>query len=218
MTKLRVFLADDHPMIRAGLRSLINSDPEMTVVGEATNGIDAVRQVSEVNPDVLVLDISMPKLTGTEVAAQLKQSCPHVKILALSVHEDRTYIREMLTAGASGYVLKRAASEELQRALWVVASGGFYVDPSVSGELVKTLVYPEPGQPSSSTLSEREEKVLHLVADGYSTKEIAAFLHISVKTVETYRARGMEKLQLSSRVDIVSHAKTAGWFQKSSAL
>jgi DNA-binding NarL/FixJ family response regulator len=199
-------------MIRAGLKALIDGDAGMAVVGEAANGAETVAQVAKLKPDVLVLDVSMPKLNGVQVTSRLKEDFPQLKILALSVHEDRGYLREMLEAGASGYALKRAAAEELQRAIRVVASGGIYVDPSIAGVLVKTFVQPNPGNKMGLELSEREAKVLRMIADGYSTKEIAAAMGISAKTVETYKARSMEKLGLKSRVDIVGYAKQVGWF------
>lgn len=210
--KLRVFLADDHTMIRAGLKSLIETDLAMTVVGEAADGEDAVARVLTLKPDVLVLDISMPKLNGVGVASRLRQECPGLKILALSVHEDRGYLRELLEAGVSGYALKRSAADELQRAIRVVARGELYVDPGITREMVNTFLQPKQGDTPAHGLSEREAKVIRLVAEGHSTKEISARLDISVKTVETYKSRSMEKLGLKSRVDIVAYAKQAGWF------
>ncbi len=212
MNKLRIFLADDHTMIRAGLKSLIDGDPSMTVVGEAADGVEALTRVPEVMPDVVVLDISMPKLNGVQVALRIKAAHPAIKILALSVHEDRGYLRELLEAGASGYVLKRAAADELQRAIHVVAEGGVYVDPAIAGELVRTFLHPEQGSSPRTDLSDRETKVLRLIAEGYSMKEIAAAIDISVKTVETYKVRGMDKLDLKTRVDLIRHAKLVGWF------
>ena len=212
MSQLRIFLADDHALIRGGIKALIDTDQTMTVVGETSDGADAIVQVDQLKPDVLVLDVTMPKLNGAQVTARLKKTQPDLKILALSMHEDRGYLRELLEAGAAGYALKRSAAEELLRAIRVVAGGGIYVDPSIAGELVKTFVQPQPGKTALLDLSEREVKVLRLISDGHSTKEIAATMSISVKTVETYKARAMEKLGLKSRVDIVRHAKQSGWF------
>lgn len=208
---LRIFLADDHAVVRAGLKALIQQEAKLVVVGEGADGLEVLAQVPGLAPDVVVLDVSMPRMTGTQVAAELRKVCPAVKILALSVHEDRSYLRELLEAGATGYVLKRSAADELIRAIHTVASGSVYVDPAVAGDLVRALVHS--AEPSANpALSDRESEVLRLIADGYGTKEVAAQLDISVKTVETYKARSMEKLGLKTRVDIIRYAKQTGWF------
>lgn len=212
MNPLKIFLADDHGMIRAGLKSLIDTDSTLKIVGEASDGEEVLARVPLLAPDILVLDISMPKLGGAQVAKQLKTLCPDLKIIVLTVHEDRAYLRELLEAGASGYALKRAASSELLRAIHLVAEGRPYVDPSLTGELIR-LIGPPPGDGSRAELSEREDEVLRLVAEGYSSKEISATLNVSVKTIETYKARSMEKLGLKSRVDLIRYAKEAGWFR-----
>jgi DNA-binding NarL/FixJ family response regulator len=212
MRKLQVFLADDHAMLRAGLKRLIESETDMEVIGEAGTGTAAVEQILGLQPNVAVLDISMPEINGLEVVRRVRGICPEIKILILTVHEDRTYSRELLESGALGYLLKRAAADELILAIRNVAAGGMYVDPRISDKLIGSLVEsPAETISAGAQLSEREQRVLQLIAQGYSNKEIGAQLALSVKTIETYKARSMEKLQLHSRVDIVRYAQKAGW-------
>ena len=212
---LRIVLADDHAVVREGLKSLVNAEADMCVVGEAADGEAAWRAAMMLVPDVLVMDLSMPALGGAEATARVRRDCPAVKVLALTVHEERVYITQLLRAGASGYVLKRAAASELVRAIRAVASGGTYIDPSVAGSIVEG--YLESGEksepPPADTLSDREREVLLRIARGFSNKEIAAALKLSVKTVETYKARMTEKLGLRSRVDIVRYASRQGWLE-----
>ena len=219
MTKLRIFLADDHAVVRAGLKSLVNAQPDMEVIGEAADGRMAWETAREYQPDIVVMDLSMPQLNGAQATARLKQACPQVKVLALTVHADKGYVQQLFQAGASGYVLKLAAAEELIHAIRSVAAGGVYLDPTVARKIVSNYTR----QPASgdalqgSQLSERETEVLCLIAMGYSNKEIAAHLDLSVKTAETYKARLMEKLELRSRVDIVRYALRQGWLQDTTA-
>ena len=213
--KLRVYLADDHAVVRAGLKALINAEPQMEVSGEAGDGRTACQEVQELQPDVVVMDVSMPKMNGAQATAQLKQACPNVKVLALTVHEDKGYLRLLLEAGASGYVLKRAAAEDLIHAIRTVAAGGVYLDPALAGKVVGSFVRAPAGQrvPEGGDLSDREAEVVRLIAAGYSNKEIASQISLSVKTVETYKARSMEKLGLHSRAEIVRYALQRGWLQ-----
>jgi DNA-binding NarL/FixJ family response regulator len=215
MVKLRVYLADDHAVVRAGLKALINAEPEMEVSGEASDGRTACEQAQESQPDVVVMDVSMPEMNGAQATARLKQASPHVKVLALTVHEDKGYLRLLLEAGASGYVLKRAAAEELIHAIRTVAAGGVYLDPVLAGKVVGSFVRNPAGKGVSADgdLSEREAEVVRLIAAGHSNKEIARRLSLSVKTVETYKARSMEKLGLDSRADLVRYALQRGWLQ-----
>ncbi len=214
MAEHRIFLADDHAVVREGLKALINAQPGMTVVGEAGDGLSACEQVAVLRPDVVVMDVSMPGLTGSQATARLKQECPAVRVLALTVHEDKGYIRQLLAAGAAGYVLKRAAPEELIHAIRVVAAGKVYLDPDMAGKVVGGFVrQPAAGSTSGGELSERETEVAQQTAAGYSNKEIAAHMVLSIKTVETYRARAMEKLGLQSRSDLVRYAVQQGWLR-----
>jgi len=216
MSKLRIFVADDHQIVREGLKALINAQPDMQVVGEAEDGRAAWTLAKRLLPDVVVMDVSMPDMNGAEATERLRVECPQVKVLALTVYEDRGYLQQLLKAGASGYVLKRAVTEELVRAVRTVARGGSYVDPTLAGKLVSSYIRQDTGGPKQPTaeLSERETQVLRLAAWGYSNKEIGAKLQISVKTVETYKVRLMEKLNLRSRADIVRHALRQGWLQE----
>jgi DNA-binding NarL/FixJ family response regulator len=215
MGPLRIVLVDDHVVVREGLKALLSAQSGMTVVGEAADGVAACLEVKRLRPDVVVMDVSMPKLTGSQATERLAKECPEVKVLALTVHEDKGYIRQLLAAGAAGYVLKRAAAEELIHAIRVVAGGGIYLDPSMAGKVVGGFVRRgDSDKPSqSAALSEREIEVGKLTAAGHSNKEVAARLDLSVKTVETYRARAMEKLGLHSRADLVRYAVQQGWLQ-----
>ncbi|HXD85412.1 MAG TPA: response regulator transcription factor [Urbifossiella sp.] len=209
---IRVVLADDHAVVREGLKALIHSQEGMSVVGEAATSAEALALVAAHNPDVAVLDVSMPELSGIELAAKLRALHPSLKILALTVHENPAYVRKMLEAGASGYVLKRAATSELVQAIRTVAGGGTYLDSSVAGSLVNGLSHPnDDGHVQHPELSDREAEVMMCIARGYSNKQIAARLQLSVKTVETYKARSMEKLGIRSRIDIVKFAVKQGW-------
>jgi DNA-binding NarL/FixJ family response regulator len=211
MTDIRVLLADDHAVVRAGLKALIDTERGLKVVGEASNGHDALALLTERNPDVVVLDVSMPGMSGAQLAARIRQSRPDQKILALTVHEERGYLRELLAAGAAGYVLKRAAAAELIRAIRAVADGGTYIDPVLAASVIDTSVRPPTTEPEAADLSEREAEVVRQIARGYSNKEIAARLGLSVKTIETYKTRSMEKLQTRSRVELVKFAARRGW-------
>lgn len=214
MAEVRVFLADDHAIVRGGLKALIDAQPGMVVVGEAADGLETCALVATLQPDVVVMDVSMPGLTGSLATERLRRECPAVKVLALTVHEDKGYIRQLLTAGASGYALKRAAPEELIRAIQVVAAGGMYLDPTVAVKVVGGFVKPPvKGAAKTCELSEREAEVAKLTAAGHGNKEIAARLDLSVKTVETYRARSLEKLGLKSRAELVRYAFQKGWLQ-----
>jgi DNA-binding NarL/FixJ family response regulator len=213
MIKIRVFLADDHEVVREGLKSLISAQPNMLVVGEAADGLIVCEEAPKLQPDVVVMDVSMPGLPGAQATERLLREYPSVKVLALTVHEDKGYLRQLLGAGASGYVLKRAASSELIHAIQVVAAGGVYLDPSLAGKVVGGFVR----SPSSSgsiargELSDREAAVIQGTAAGYGAKEIAMQLDLSTKTVETYKQRAMEKLGLQTRADIVKYAAQRGW-------
>jgi DNA-binding NarL/FixJ family response regulator len=212
VSRIRVALADDHPVVLAGVKALLQSAPEMVIIGDATNGRDALQLFRDSRPDVAVLDISMPGLNGIEVARRLLKEAPDVRLLALSVHEDRAYVQPLLEAGAKGYLLKRSAADDLVRAIRAVAAGGIYLDPAVAGQAIGDLSHRSAGAAvSREALSERESEVLRLTAHGFSNKEIAARLEVSPKTVETYKARASEKLGLRTRAEIVRYAVAQGW-------
>jgi DNA-binding NarL/FixJ family response regulator len=211
--KLRILMADDHPIVLAGLKALVEADPGLEIVGEARDGRTALKLASSLRPDVTVLDISMPEMNGTEVARALLAEQPECRILVLTVHEDRATLRQLLDLGVAGYLIKRSAADELLRAIHAVAAGGTYLDPAIAGKVIGSS-----GQGSARAgggptveLSERETDVLRLIANGHSNKDISARLSISVKTIETYKARAMEKLGFKNRVDVVRHAASKGW-------
>jgi two-component system, NarL family, response regulator NreC len=216
MKELRVVLADDHEVVRAGLRSLVEGCADMTVVGEAGNGAEAIVRARETNPDVLVMDLSMPLMDGAAATERLRTECPDVKVIALTAHEDRAHLTRLLKAGAAGYVLKRGAADELVRAIRTVASGATYVDPTLAGTLLRKAAGPPRASASAAAdpLSDREEEVLRRIAWGESNKEIGAQLGISTKTVETYKARITEKLGLRSRTEMVRYAVRRGWLSE----
>jgi DNA-binding NarL/FixJ family response regulator len=216
MSKLRVLLADDHNVVRAGLRALIDSQLDMEVIGEAADGEAACRLAAESAPDVVVMDVSMPVLGGARATEQIKLDRPDTKVLALTVHEDRGYLQQLLQAGASGYLLKRAAADDLIHAIRTVARGGNYLDPALTGKVLGGLMGrpAQAGAPPDDALSDREEEVMRLIARGFTNREIAAQLDVSVKTVETHKARAMEKLGLDSRAGIVEFAIRRGWLSE----
>jgi DNA-binding NarL/FixJ family response regulator len=185
----------------------------MEVVGEAADGEDACRLAAERAPDVAVLDISMPVLGGAQAAERIVRERPGVRVLALTVHEDHGYLQQLLQAGASGYVLKRAAAADLIRAIRTVAHGGTFVDPDLAGKVLGGLLgrASRGGSDSGEALSQREEEVLRLIARGFKYREIAERLDVSLKTVETHKARALEKLGLVGRAGIVAYAIRAGW-------
>jgi DNA-binding NarL/FixJ family response regulator len=216
MTKLRVLLADDHPVVREGLKSLINSQSDMEVIGEAANGRSTWQEAIESHPDVVVMDVTMPDLSGIEATELIRRDCPSVRVLALTVHEADGYLGRLLRAGATGYILKRAAAEELVRAVRMVASGGVCIDPQLAAEAVKSFAGASaPDQTGEAELTDREIQVIKLLARGHINREIAEHLDLSTKTVEVYKARALEKLGLRSRADLVHYALRRGWLQQS---
>ncbi len=214
MSRIRVLLADDHTVVRAGMRSLLDH-PELEVVAEASDGPSALRQAIDQRPDVAVLDYAMPGMSGAEVTGRLRHEAPTVRVLVLSAHADRAFLKQVLEAGAKGYLLKRAAAEELIQAIRGIAGGGVYLDPELAGHVVAGYVGAElPATGTGQALSERESEVMKLIARGYVNKEVAAKLDVSVKTVETHKLRAMEKLGFRSRVDMVQYAHRQGWFDE----
>lgn len=214
--KIRVIIAEDHETVREGLKLIINTQPDMEVTGEAGNGRDAVRLAKELAPDVLLMDVSMPELNGLKAAAQLKRVAPDIKILTLTRHTDQAYLQELLEAGVSGYVLKQSAATDLIRAVRAVAAGDNYLDPAMTGKIFSNYVEKSSklrGDTRGAALTERERDVLRLIAWGYSNKEIAERLDISIKTVEAHKANALKKLDMQSRIDIVRYAVLQGWLQ-----
>ncbi len=216
MKKLRVLLADDHQIVREGLRRMIESQPDMRVVGEAANGKEVLTQAKALEPDVVVMDLSMPELNGLQATERLAAELPTVKVVALTAHEDECYLRQLCKVGASGYVLKRSAGEELIKAIGTVARGGVYYEATLASKALARQAGNAvvPGQPDAAELSDREREVLTLLAWGYSNKEIAARLKLSVKTVETYKVRITEKLRFRSRTEMVQFALRQGWLSE----
>lgn len=213
MSKLRILLADDHETVREGLKAILNAQSDMVVVGAAPDGRGAVEQSMSLSPDIVVLDVSMPDLNGLRVTETLRECCPTVKVLMLTRHGDDGFVQQLMGAGASGYVLKQSRATELLSAIRAVASGGTYLDPAVAGRVVadyKRRVAPTIARPS---LSGREEEILRLVAWGYSNKEIASQLDLSVKTIETHKVNATHKLGLHNRTDIVRYALLQGWLK-----
>lgn len=210
---IRVVIADDHAVVRDGLRALVEAQPGLEVVGEAADSQEAWQRARELKPDVLLLDLSMPGLPGADAAERIAKDCPTVKVVALTMHEERGYVTRLLRAGAAAYVAKRSATEELVRAIRAVASGGTYIDPSLAAALLADRPPRADGPRQAADLTAREGEVLRLVARGYSNKEIAAALEVSVKTVETHKANGMTKLGLTNRAALVRFAVDEGWLQ-----
>lgn len=207
---IRIVLADDHAVLRAGLKALLEAQPDMQVVGEAGDGAQVVQVALARRPDVILLDINMPEVNGLEALVRLRQSVPASRVLVLTMHDDQTYLRQVLAAGGAGYVLKQAADQELLTAIRTVHAGGSFLHPA---HTLALLQQPEQGaaeQSELAQLSDREREVLRLIAFGHSNKEIADMLFLSVKTVETYKARVMEKLDLKTRASLVRFAMKHG--------
>jgi DNA-binding NarL/FixJ family response regulator len=213
--RVRVLLADDHATVRYGLKLLIDAEPDMIVVAEAGDGAEAVRKVLDANPDVVVMDISMPGMNGLAATRELKKVQPATKVITLTRHTDDAYLQELLRAGASGYVLKRSAPTELLHAIRGVAAGGQYLDSTLTSRVTAGfMARPGSGVRKQVALTDREAHVLRLVAAGYGNKEIAAQLTLSVKTVDAHKTNAMRKLDLRGRIDIVKYAVLQGWLDQ----
>ena len=217
MAKLRVFVADDHAMLRDGLKALVNAQPDMEVVGESDNGRTTKERAKELLPDILLMDISMPELNGIQATQALRQECPTIKILVLTAYKDKGYLDQLLKLGACGYILKLSAAEELIGAIRVVAGGGIYLDPQMADRITNGYVRAQflKGEVKQRQLTSREEEVLRLIAQGNSNKEISTQLDIAVKTVESHKANIMQKLELRNRTEIVRYAVRQGWLHDS---
>ena len=219
MNAIRIFIVDDHSVLRAGLKALLEAEPDMHIVGEADDGASCLSLVQNARPDVILLDINMPQMNGLEALKRLRQSVPDSKVLILTMHDDADYLRQALQEGSAGYLLKQAAGDELIMAIRTVSSGGVYLHPQHTQILLEQSLEREnsadSGQISEKearyrTLSEREAQVFRLVALGYRNHEIAEQLFLSVKTVETYKARVRQKLGVRSRVELVRYALELG--------
>ena len=212
-TRLRILLADDHVTVRQGLKMLIDSQDDMTVVSEASDGTAAVEQARTIRPDVVVMDISMPGMNGLVATRMLKQVQPDSVIVILTRHGDDAYLQELLRAGADGYVLKQSAASELLQAIRATAARGQYLDSALTARVTAGFLAKggRKAQATGVSVSERESEVLRLIAAGYSNKEIAAQLELSVKTVEVHKANAARKLGLKGRIDIVKYALLQGW-------
>lgn len=210
MRKQKIVIADDHQLVREGLRKLLMSmDSNIEVVGEAGDGLEAKEMANKLKPDILILDISMPKMRGIEAIKEIKRTSPETSILILSMHNKEEYIKQTLKNGASGYLLKESAAEELYSAVKFISEGKVYLSPSISKSVVSDwLTEAERTQHelSNNKLTDREQEVLKLLAEGYTNKQIANLLHISNKTVETHRYRIMEKLELKNIAELVRYA------------
>lgn len=216
--RIRVLLADDHAAVREALAVLVNSQPDMQVIAQAGNGDEAVERAREARPDVAVLDLSMPAMSGLEVTTVLRDALPATRILMLTRHGEYHHVQELLRAGANGYVLKQSSSQELLQAIRVVASGKSFLDPLVAGQITQHYAANAETHPHGvirEELSPREVEVLRLVARGYANREISAELDISVKTVDAHKANGMSKLGMSSRIELVRFAILQGWLRES---
>ena len=210
MTPLRILLADDHTLVRAGIRALLAQLPGVEVVGEAGDGREALALVKAHDPDVLLIDIAMAGMSGLEAAAQVKKECPGVKVIMLSMHANEEYVMRALLVGATGYLLKDAASVELDLALKAAVAGQTYLSPAISRQVIVNYVTRIGGVVPRDPLTPRQREVLQLVAEGKSTKEIAFALQISVKTVDTHRAQIMERLDIHDVPGLVKYAMRSG--------
>jgi DNA-binding NarL/FixJ family response regulator len=209
---IRILLADDHKITRQGLHSLLEENEDMEVLAEAENGRDAVELAHELSPDIIIMDVSMPDLNGVEATRQIIQDNPEIKVIALSMHSDTLFVSEMLKSGASGYLLKDCAFQELQQAIRTVMDGKAYLSPSISGVVVEDYLHrlSKADVSTSEVLTDREREVLQLIAEGQSTKQVALKLHISAKTVETHRRQIMNKLDMHTVAELTKYAIRKG--------
>ncbi len=210
--RIRLVLADDHPIFLDGLRALLELEADFEIVGEAATGTAALRIVAETEPDIAVLDVSMPELNGIALSRRLATEHPGVRTLVLTLHEDRAYLNQALQAGARGYVLKRSASATLVHAIRAVMTGGTYVDPAIAGRIFDSQpVRVRHALTAAPSLTAREFEVLKFTAAGLTNKEIARRLDVGVKSIETFKARAVDKLGFKNRADIVRYAIAQGW-------
>lgn len=214
MEKISVVIAEDHETVREGLKLILSAQSDMEVVGDARDGRAAIELAQRLNPDVVLMDISMPSMNGLKATEKLKACCPESHVLALTRHKDDAYLQQMLSAGASGYVLKQSSPSELIHAIRAVAKGGKYLDPTVAGKVMGRFVGRNTmAKEAMPEITDREEEVLRLISWGHSNKDIANQLDLSVKTVEVHKTNAMKKLGMTSRIDIVRYAVLQGWME-----
>ena len=214
MTKIRVLLAEDHETVRHGLKLLINRQPDMEVVGEASDGRVAVERTGALKPNVAVLDVSMPDMNGLAATKAIRESTPGTAVVALTRYDDDAYVQELMNAGALGYVLKQSPSGELVDAVRAAASGHRYLDRSLAARVAGAMLNPRGRRAAQAPISDRESEVLRLMALGHSNKDIANALDLSVKTIEVHKANAMRKLGLAGRTDVVRYALLQGWLRE----
>jgi DNA-binding NarL/FixJ family response regulator len=210
---LNVVLAEDHATVREGIKMLVNAQTDMRVIGEAADGAAAIKKVREKRPDILVMDISMPEMNGLKATRKLKAEFPDVKILTLTRHADDSFLEQLISAGANGYVLKQSAPAELINAIRAIGSGKSYLDSSLAGKVMSSIAGRKLRGDQSGEISDREREVLRLIALGYANKEIASQQGLSVKTVEAHKANAMRKMNMTGRIDIVRYAILQGWLE-----
>lgn len=213
--RIRILLCDDHQIIREGLKSLLEKQPDMTVVGEGVNGLEAIRLAQEEKPDIVVLDIGMPELNGIAASRRIFEECGKIKVLALSMHSDHHFVTEMLQAGASGYMLKDSAFSELANAIRTIMAGGLYITPRIAAGVLERFTQQTKKkvrrkQQKKIELSQRESEILQMIAEGKSSKDIAQTIHISIKTVETHRQHIMQKLGAHNVASLTKYAIREG--------
>jgi DNA-binding NarL/FixJ family response regulator len=211
--RLRILLVDDHAIVRHALRLMLEREPDLEVIAEASDGAEALERAGHARVDVIVMDLSMPGMSGLVATRRVKELRPDVAIVTLTRHPDKTYLQEMLRAGTDGYVLKRSPHHELLRAIRAVAAGQQYVDPALTHHLAAPLRQHRDRPIRALPISDRESQVLQLVSVGHSNKEIAAQLNLSVKTIELHKANGMQKLGLRGRIELLRYAVRNGWLQ-----
>lgn len=212
-SKIRVVLADDHRMMREGIRALLEREDDIEVVGEAADGREAVRLATQLCPDVVVMDVSMPLLNGIEATRQIRRDCPGARVLTLTVHETKDYVAQLLAAGASGYIIKRAGGDELVSAIRAVQRGEAFLHPSIAKLVIEDYVRrlkAGEGLSAQEVLTDREREILQLIAEGYTNREIADSLHLSIKTVQNHRSNIMHKLDLHDRGELIKYAIQQG--------
>lgn len=208
---IRILIADDHGLLRAGLRALLNAEPDLQVVDEAADGPAALSMIQKLRPDVVLLDIGLPGLSGIEVTRRLQKTLPKIRVLILTVHEDESLLREAIRAGAAGYIVKRAVESELIDAIRAVWRGNQYVHPAMTHALLRDLAPPPPcDEPPVEQLTPREIGVLRLLAQGYTNRQVAETLHLSVRTVESHRSNLTSKLGMHSRLELIRYAQEHG--------